>query len=241
MQASLTDSINLGASVISLIGGGVTAIGFVRKLLAPGAPASPRGVTPAASYPPAPPQGYPPAGYPAAPQRGYPPVGYPAAPQRGYPLAGYPPAPQPGYPSPAGWPPAQHAAAAAVLAPPRPRRIPHPVILGFAALALLCVMGYSLVLLLQYSQTGSTNIPLDSPLIALNGVLIAGNLIAGCVAVVGMIIMAARGRAWGWLTFGVIGLGVMLLTIGIFSIVALVPACFFALYAAPKQPLRQWL
>jgi hypothetical protein len=111
------------------------------------------------------------------------------------------------------------------------------VILGFAALALLCVVGYSLVLTYQYIQTSHTNIPDGSPLVALNGVFVAVNLIAGSVAVIGLLITEARVR-WGWFTFGVIGLQVTLFTIGTFSVVALVPACFYALYVYPRPAGR---
>jgi ATP/ADP translocase len=117
-------------------------------------------------------------------------------------------------------------------------RFPHPVILGFAALAMLCVVGYSLVLLYQYHLTGSTGIATRNPLIVVNAVLIAGNLIAGSVAVIGLLVASARARRWGWFTFGAVGLLVMLFSIGIFSIIALVPACYYALYVYPRTAGR---
>jgi hypothetical protein len=212
MQASLTDVVNLSASVVTIIGAVATSVGFLRKLLSPTAPgalrADPRAAYPSSASPP----GYPPQ------QPGYPPASYP--PQRGYPAPGYPPA---AGRAPMGAPPA-------VMARPR---IPHPVLLGFAALALLAVVGYSLVLTFQYIQTGSTDIPKGSPLIALNGVFVAVNLIAGSVAVIALLVASARARLWGWFTFGAIGLLVLLFSLGIFSALALVPACFFALYVYP--------
>ena len=203
MQASLSDTINLGSSIITLIGAGATVVGFVRKLMI--------------SSPPSAPRANPPGAYPApTPPASYPPVGYPPA--------GYPPA-------------AGRAPIYAPVATMARKRIPHPVILGFAALALLCVVGYSLVLTYQYVQTGHTGIPVGSPLVALNGVFVTINLIAGTVAMIGLLITSARVR-WGWFTAGVIGLLVMLVTIGIFSVVALVPACFYALNVYPRAAGR---
>ena len=192
MQTSFTDTINLGASVVSIIGAVATTAGFVRKLVTPAAPRTTSSVTPS-----------------SLPSSGFPPVGYPPSPTAG-----------PSVPRPATSP----------VASPHRQRIPHPVILGLAAFGLLCVVGYSLVLLGQYLQTGSTNVPVGSPLLAVTGVLIVGNLLAGSGAVLGLLVTAARARAWGWVTIGVIGLVIMLVTIGIFSVVALVPAAFYALY-----------
>lgn len=227
MPTSLTDAVNLGASVVTIFGGVATSIGFLRKLLGSTAPVVPR-ADPHAAYPSsAPPPGYLPVGYP--PQPGYPPAGYQPQ-QPGYPLAGYP---APGYPPAPGRPPM--VAPAAVMARPR---IPHPGLLGFAALALLAVVGYSLVLTYQYIQTGSTGIPQGSSLIALNVVFVAVNLIAGSVAMIGLLVASARARFWGWFTFGVVGLLILLFSLGIFSALALVPACFFALYVYPSPAGR---
>ena len=201
-----------------------------------GQPPAPQGGYPPAPqpvYPPMPQPGYPPVpqgGYPPAPQPVYPPMpqpGYPPAPQPGYPPAqqpGYPPAPQPGYP-PApqpGYAPAR-----------RTRLIPHPAILGFSALGLLCVIGYSLVLLYQYGTTGSTAVVAGSPLYVLNIFLVGGNLLGATVASVVVIIIGSRTRAWGWVAFGVACVVITLCTTGIFSIVALVPLWFYALFARP--------
>lgn len=209
MQETLTDTINLGASVVTILGGIATTVGFIRKMMAPLAPPAP----PAASAPP--PHGYSPAWYPPAP-------GYPPAQAPGYPPAGYP----------AQW------GQAPVAAPPAPvttPRIPHPVIFGFAALGMLCVVGYSLVLLLQYAQTGSTAIATGSAFYLLNIVFVAGNFFGSVVSVIGLMISSARARAWGWLVTSIVGLVAVIFTIGIFSIVALVPAAFYALYTAPAR------
>jgi hypothetical protein len=162
-----------------------------------------------------------------------------------YPPAQYPPTQRPPAQQPsAGYPPAQYPAAgqqpiyppvAPPLAPRRASRIPHPAIFGFAVLGLLCVFGYSLVLLFQFRQTGSTGIAPGSPLIVLNAVLYAGDLIGGFGATIGLVVTAAQMRATGWMVAGIIGLVVMVFTIGIFSIVALVPAWFYALYGPKKQ------
>jgi hypothetical protein len=117
-------------------------------------------------------------------------------------------------------------------------RFPHPVILGFAMLAMLCVVGYSLVLLYQYHLTGQTGLAQGDPLIVVNAILITGNLIAGSVAVIGWLVDSARTRRWGWLTYGAIGLLVMLFSIGIFSVFALVPACYYALYVYSRTAGR---
>jgi hypothetical protein len=119
--------------------------------------------------------------------------------------------------------------------PVTPPRIPHPVIFSFAALGMLCVVGYSLVLMFQYAQTGSTSVATGSALYLLNVVFVAGNFIGSVVAVIGMMVSSARARAWGWLVASVIGLLAVLFTIGIFSIVGLVPAAFYALFAAPAR------
>ena len=233
MQASLSDTINLGASVVTILGGVATTIGFIRKLTTPAAPSNPHNAftaPPAPGYPP-PTQGYPPApGYPVR-TPGYPPPtqGYPPAP--GYP----PPAPAQRYqqpPAPGYAPPAQGYPQPVMQ---RTRRIPHSVVWGFAALGVACVVGYFLVLLFQYIQTGSTSIAIDSPLYVLNIALYAGDLIGSLGATIGLTVSAARARMWGWLTTGVVGLGVVIFTAGILAIVALVPAAFYALFVASRQ------
>lgn len=223
------DALNIGASVVTIGGAVASIIGFVRKLAMPH-PSAPQqaSMVPAGR---APQPGYPPAGYP---QPGYPPTGNPpqtAYPrQPGYPLpAGYP-APQPGYPAP-GYP---LAGAASVATAPRRRRIPHPLMLAATALAMLCVVIYSLALLYQYTQTGSTTISSQDPLILLTATTIVVNLIAGSAAVIGLLVVASREKRWGWFSFGIVGLLVMLFTIGIFSIAALAPTFFFALYDRPR-------
>lgn len=192
MSSSVTDAINLAASVITLLGAGVTVVGFIRKLVTP----RPR------------PQG-----------RTQPPIqGHQASntPHGGYPYPGpYPTAPIVGAPMPVNT-----------------RRVPHPVILSLSAIAVVCVVGYSLVLLVQFAQTGSTGIPDGSPLIAVNAVLIAGNLIFGCAAEIGQIIAASRARMTGWLVSGAIGLAVIVFTLGIFSILALAPTVYYSLFGS---------
>ena len=221
MQTSLSDTINLGASIVTILGGVATTIGFIRKLTTPAAPSNPHN---AFTAPPA--QGYPP------PAQGYPPStqGYSAR-APGYP----PPAPTPGYQQP----PAQgYAPPALGYQQPvmqRARRIPHPVVWGFAALGVACVVGYFLVLIFQYTQTGATAIASGSPLYWLNIVLYTGNIIGSLGATIGLVVSAARARMWGWLTTGVVGLGAVIFTAGILAIVALVPAAFYALFVAPRQ------
>jgi hypothetical protein len=225
MQASVGDALNIGASVVTIGGAVASIIGFVRKLAMPH-PSAPQqaSMVPAGR---APQPGYPPAGYP---QPGYPPTGYP--PQTAYPRQpGYPPpagypAPQPGYPAP-GYP---LAGAASVATAPRQRRIPHPLMLAAVALAMLCVVIYSIVVL---TQNGATILPSD-PLYALTFTLVTVNLIAGSAAVIGLLVVASREKRWGWFSFGIVGLLVMLFTIGIFSIAALAPTFFFALYDRPR-------
>lgn len=193
MSSSVTDAINLAASIITLLGAGATLVGFIRKLMSP----APRSLPPASpSNPPA------------------------NAPYGGHTFSGSRPGARPTAPV--------VGAPAPVSAP----RIPHPIILTFSAIASLCVVGYSLVLLTQFVQTGSTGIPNGSPLIVVNAILIAGNLICGCAAEIGLIISASRAQATGWLVGGVIGLAVIVFTLGIFSIVALVPTIFYSLFGS---------
>lgn len=223
MPTSFGDALNIGASVVTIAGALVSVVGFVRKLLA-----SPTTPPASAAYPAQP--GYPPAGY--APQPGYtqptyPPSGYPPqAPQppqrQGYPpTTGYPQ--QPGYP--AGYP----AGGAHVATAPR-RHIPHPAILWTSALAMLCVVIYSV----EYLTLNGGTITTHDPRFFVNIVLFTINLVAGGGAVIGLLVIAARGNRWGWFSFGVVGLLIMLFTIGIFSIAALAPTFFFALYDRPR-------
>jgi hypothetical protein len=233
MQASVGDALNIGASVVTIGGAVVSIIGFVRKLAMPH-PSAPQqaSMAPAGR---APQPGYPPASYPQPgyPQPGYPQPGYP--PQTGYPQQpGYPPpagypAPQPGYPAP-GYP---LAGAAGVATTPQ-KRIPHPLILSGTALAMLCVVIYSLALLYQYTQTGSTTISSDNPLILVTGTTVVVNLVVGAAAVIGLLVVTVREGRWGWFSFGIVGLLIMLFTVGIFSIAALAPTFFFALYDRPR-------
>lgn len=222
MPTSFGDALNIGASVISIMGAIVSVIGFVRKLLAP-----PTTSPSQAAYPPQP--GYPPAGY--APQAGYtqpsyPPSGYPSpAPQP--PQRGYPPAPA--YPRQPGFPAGYPAGGATVATAPR-RHIPHPVMLWTSALAMLCVVVYSVEVLTLNGGTISTH----DPRFAINIVLFTINLVAGGGAVIGLMVVTSRRNGWGWFSFGVVGLLIMLFTIGIFSIAALAPTFFFALYDRPR-------
>jgi hypothetical protein len=223
MQASVGDALNIGASVVTIGGAVASIIGFVRKLAMPH-PSAPQqaSMVPAGR---APQPGYPPAGYP---QPGYPPTGYPT--QAGYPQQpGYPPS---GYPAQPGYP--LTGATVATVTTTSRRRIPHPLILSATALAMLCVVIYSLALLYQYTQTGSTIISTHNPLILVTGTTIVVNLIAGSAAVIGLLVVASREKRWGWFSFGIVGLLVMLFTIGIFSIAALAPTFFFALYDRPR-------
>jgi hypothetical protein len=237
MQASVGDALNIGASVVTIGGAVASIIGFVRKLAMPhpSAPQQasmvPAGRTPQPGYPPA---GYPQPGYPQPgyPQPGYPQPGYP--PQTAYPRQpGYPPpasypSPQPGYPAPS------YPLAGAMVATAPQKRIPHPLIFFASALAMLSVVIYSLALLYQYTQTGSTTISTHNPLILLTGATVVVNLVVGAVAVIGLLVVASREKRWGWFSFGIVGLLVMLFTIGIFSIAALAPTFFFALYDRPR-------
>ena len=216
MQASVGDALNIGASVVTIAGALVSVIGFVRKL------ATPQAVPPQSVPAPAGPTQRP--GYP--PQAAYPPPQYP--PQSGYPQTGYPP--QPGYAPAAGYP---LAGAASVATAPR-RRIPHPRILAATALAMLCVVLYSVVVLAQHGQAISTH----NPLIFVTGTTIAINLLAGAAAVIGLLVVAVRESRWGWFGFGIVGLLVMLFTVGIFSIAALAPTFYFALYDRPRASAR---
>lgn len=211
MPTSFGDALNIGASVVTIAGALVSVIGFVRKALAP---------------PSAPPQpGYSPAGY--APQPGYPSAGYP---QPGYPPpTAYPPR-QPGYPQQPGYPAGYPAVGGATVATAPRRRIPHPVMLWASALAMLCVVIYSVEVL----TLGVHEITMSDPRFVVNIVLFTINLIAGGGAVIGLLVVAARGNRWGWFSFGVVGLLIMLFTIGIFSIAALAPTFFFALYDRPQ-------
>lgn len=213
MQSSVTDTVNLAASVVTIAGGVATLAGFIRKMLIPThVPRTP--VDPRAAYPTMPPAGAVP-GSPSAPA-------YPGA--QGY-------APQPGYP-PASYPPQVYPS----VAQPVQRRIPHPVILWFAAAALACVVIYSIEITLAQGQTIQTG----DPRVALNIALIAINFIAGAVAGVGMLVTSARAGAWRWFVAALVGLLVMLVTIGILSVVLLVPACFYGLYAYPaRAPVAQ--
>jgi hypothetical protein len=234
MQASVGDALNIGASVVTIAGALVSVIGFVRKLATPQAATpqsvpAPAGPTQRPGYPP--PAAYPP---PQHPQSVYPQSGYPPqpghAPQPAYPPPQYPQYPQPGYAPAAGNP---LAGAASVATAPR-RRIPHPLILAATALAMLCVVIYSVVVLTQHGQTISTH----NPLIFVTGTTVAVNLLAGSAAVIGLLVVAVRESRWGWFGFGIVGLLIMLFTVGIFSIAALAPTFFFALYDRPRVPAR---
>ncbi|HET9109192.1 MAG TPA: hypothetical protein VFN78_00060 [Ktedonobacterales bacterium] len=218
MQSSVTDTVNLAASIVTIAGGVVTLAGFIRKILpmspAPQAPGDQRITSPMM-----PPAGAAP-GYPSAPV--YPDAQGHAA-QSGYAPGSYPPV--------AGRPPVY-----TPITQPARRRIPHPVILGFAAAALVCVVIYSIEIVLAQSQTIQTG----DPRFALNIALVAINFIAGGVAGVGMLVTSARAGAWGWFVVALLGLLVMLVTIGILSVVLLAPACFYALYAYPASvPVAQ--
>jgi len=103
---------------------------------------------------------------------------------------------------------------------------------------MLCVVIYSVALLYQYLQTGSTTISTHNPLIFVTGTTIAVNLLAGSAAVIALLAVAVRESRWGWFGFGIVGLLVMLFTVGIFSIAALAPTFYFALYDRPRASAR---
>jgi hypothetical protein len=215
MPTSISDTINLAASGVTIAGGLATLIGFIRKMFARSSPSA------------APPPTY---GYQQPQSSNY----------QQPPLQRYQQPPAPGYQPQPPAPGAQQAQwappAYAPPAPTRARRIPHPVIWGFAALGVICVVGYFLVLLYQYFQTGSTSIASGSPLYILNILLYAGDFIGGLGAVIGLLVSSTRSGEWLWLAFAVFGLGVVILTVGIMSIIALVPAAFYALFSAPSPP-----
>lgn len=200
MSSSVTDAINLAASVITLLGAGVTVAGFIRKLITLGP--RPQGRTQPPSIQGSQASNTPPGGYIS-------PSSNPTAPIVGAPT------------------------------PFNTRRVPHPVILSLSAMAVVCVVGYSLVLLGQFAQTGSTGIPDGSPLIAVNAVLIAGNLLFGCAAEISQIIVASRARMTGWLVGAVIGLAVIVFTLGIFSILALAPTIYYSLFSSTTWRTRR--
>jgi bacteriorhodopsin len=99
---------------------------------------------------------------------------------------------------------------------------------------MLCVVLYSVVVLAQHGQAISTH----NPLIFVTGTTIAINLLAGAAAVIGLLVVAVRESRWGWFGFGIVGLLVMLFTVGIFSIAALAPTFYFALYDRPRASAR---
>ena len=192
MSQSLSDTVNLIASVISILGGMISIGGVIYKWLArPGA------FTTAKQAPPSP-------WLPAAP-----------APSR----------------QPAGGPSRRPTAQ------PTGRGVHHPVIFGFSALGLLAVTAYSVELLVNYAQSSgaSTGISVNSPLFGVNAVLELVNLVCVVVVTIGIAVTAYRVQSRGWLVAGVITLVVSLCTIGIFSVVALVPGVFYGLFGPREQ------
>ena len=198
MPQSLSDTINLIASVISIIGGMISIGGVIYKWsVKPGAaPAKKPSERTPSTWP------------PAAPTPSRQPTGGP-------------------YRRPAARQTAQRAG----------RSVSYPVILSFSTLGLLAVIAYSIELIINYAQSGgvSTGISTSSPLLGVNAVLVALNLICVVVVTVGMAVTAYRAQRWGWLAAGAIALVVSLCTIGVFSAVALVPGVFYGLSGPREQ------
>jgi hypothetical protein len=123
---------------------------------------------------------------------------------------------------------------------PRQRIVNHPLILGGAVLGIVTVLLYTLELVFAAALTGTTSLPPGSPLILLNVVLVTLNLLCTFGVLLGMVIVAARTSARPWLIASVVLLIVGVCSvgyaIGIFSVVALVPAFFFGL-SAPVAPV----
>ena len=207
MPQSLSDIINLIASVISIIGGMISIGGVIYKWsVKPGsAPAKKPSERTTSTWPPA-----------SAPAPSRQPSGGPARQPSGGPAR-----------QPAAHQTTQRAG----------RGVSHPAILSFSALGMLAVITYSIELIVNYAQSGgvSTGIAASSPLLGVNAVLIALNLICVVVVTVGMAVTAYRAQRRGWLAAGVIALVVSLCTIGIFSAVALVPGVFYGLSGPREQ------
>lgn len=190
MPQSLSDTINLVASAVTIVGGVISIGGVINKWSAkPGATTTTR--RPNKQSPP-----------PRIPTYG--PI-HQSAPQQ----------------------PVQRVA----------RGANHPVILSFSTLGLLAVVVYSVELLVNYMQSGgaSTGVPANSPLIGVNAALVALNLGCVVVAAIGMAVTAYRTQSRVWLITAVIALVASLCTIGIFSVLALVPGVFYGLSGPRDQ------
>ena len=113
----------------------------------------------------------------------------------------------------------------------------HPIILGFSAVDLLAVIIYSLELLTNYAQSGgaTTMLPSSSPLIGVNAALFVVNLACMTAVTTSLAVTAYRARSWGWASAGVIALAVSLFTVGVFSVVAVVPGVFYGLSGPRDQ------
>lgn len=191
MTQSLTNMINLIASVITILGGVGATIGAFMRWRAK--------------------QKMPPASAPPTPRLG----------QR-------------------TWPPATvKQPAVRPHAQPPARGVSHATILGFSLAGLLTVTIYSVELLVNQLTTGSTGVAASSPLIGLNTILFAINLICVLVVGFGAMITAFRGEHWVWVAASALTLAVSLITIGIFSVVALAPGVFYGLNG-PRESARPY-
>jgi hypothetical protein len=116
-------------------------------------------------------------------------------------------------------------------AQPVPRGVSHPVILSFALAGLLAVILYSAELLINdiLSDGASTGVTPGSPLSYLNAALVALNLVCVIAVCMGVMVTANRIERPGWVATGVVTLLVALVTIGVFSVVALAPAVYYGL------------
>lgn len=114
---------------------------------------------------------------------------------------------------------------------PTPRGVSHPVILSFALAGLLAVILYSAELLINdiLSNGASTGVAPGSPLSYLNAALVALNLVCVVAVCVGMMVTSFRLERGSWVAIGAITLLIALVTIGIFSAVALAPAVYYGL------------
>lgn len=181
MPQSLTDMINLGASVITILGGSGATLGAFTRWRARQKPPAPQ--------------------------------------------------PQPSH-GQGTWPPATaQAPVVRRTAPPSQRGVSHPAILGFALAGLIAIFLYSVESLINAVLSGGATaaVASGSPLSYLNATLIALNLVCTIAVCASMMVTAYRVERPAWVAIAALTLLISLLTLGVFSVVALAPALYFGL------------
>ena len=116
----------------------------------------------------------------------------------------------------------------------------HPLVLSAAAIGILTILFYTLEYFVTVTLTGQEGIPQGSPLFFFNALLLTVNLICTFGSLIAIVIVAARTNARYWLIASsvllLVGLCSVGYVLGFFSVVALVPAVFFGLFAPVAAP-----